>query len=55
MKAILCILLSAVTLMAGTTGSISGTIKDPSGSVIPGAVVTVTNTAMGIPRKTTAD
>src|SRR5258708_1480192 len=37
---------------AGTTGSISGTLKDPSGAVIPGATVTATNTAMGIQSKT---
>ncbi len=55
MKAILCTFLLASTLMAGTTGSISGTIKDPSGAVIPGVIVTVTNTAMGIARKVTAD
>src|ERR1700682_1336879 len=55
MKAILCTFLLASTLIGGTTGSISGTIKDPSGAVIPGAIVTVTNTAMGIARKVTAD
>ena len=40
---------------AATTGSISGTLKDPSGAVIPGATVTATNTAMGIQTKATTD
>ncbi len=54
-------LLLAVLLMrpsvspAATTGSISGTLKDPSGAVIPGVSLTVTNTAQGIQRKTTSD
>jgi hypothetical protein len=37
------------------TGSISGTIKDPNGDAIAGAMVTVTNTAQGIATKTTTD
>lgn len=40
---------------AGTTGSISGTITDPTGAVIPGAKLTVINTAQGIQRNTTSD
>jgi hypothetical protein len=42
-------------IWAGTTGSISGTITDPSGSVIPGAALTVTNIAQGIRTKTISD
>ena len=42
-------------LWAGTTGTISGTVKDPSAAVIPGATVIVTNTAMGIQNKATTD
>ena len=40
---------------AATTGSISGTLKDPSGAVIPGATLIATNTAQGIQTKTTTD
>src|SRR5579862_2729424 len=34
------------------TGSISGTLKDPSGLLIPGATLTAVNTAQGIRNKT---
>ncbi len=34
------------------TGNISGTVTDPSGSVIPGASVTATNTGTGAQRVT---
>lgn len=40
---------------AAVGGSISGTVKDPSGAVIPNATVTVTNTAQGTQTKTTSD
>lgn len=36
-------------------GSITGTVKDPSGAVIPGATVTVKNVAQGTEIKTTTD
>ena len=34
------------------TGNISGTVTDPSGSVIPSANVTATNTGTGVARTT---
>ncbi len=37
------------------TGSISGTLKDQTGAVIPGATITVTNTAQGIENKTNTE
>lgn len=40
---------------AATTGTITGTVTDPSGSIIAGVVVTVTNTAQGIQTKATTD
>ena len=45
----------AAVLEAATTGSISGTIKDPSGGVIPGVVLTATNPSTGIQAKTMSD
>ncbi len=36
-------------------GSIVGTVQDPSDAVIPKASVTITNTATGVTRETTAD
>jgi hypothetical protein len=37
----------------GTTGSISGTVTDPNGAVVPGAAVRVTNTATNNSRDST--
>ncbi|HTZ73892.1 MAG TPA: TonB-dependent receptor, partial [Candidatus Aquilonibacter sp.] len=42
------ILAGATVLWAGITGSISGIITDPSGSVVPGVTVTATNTQTGV-------
>ncbi len=41
-------LISAALLVAGITGSISGTLKDPSGAVIPRVMLTLTNALQGI-------
>src|SRR5579862_9402591 len=43
------------SLWAATTGSISGTLTDQTGALIPGATLTVTNTAQGVQTKTTSD
>jgi hypothetical protein len=40
---------------AAVSGRIAGTITDPSGAAIPGAHITVTNTAQGIKTKAAAD
>jgi hypothetical protein len=51
-----CLLAVVCTpLSAQTTGSISGTVKDPSGAVLPGATVTATNTATNVQMKTMTD
>src|SRR5216683_5940783 len=44
-----------LVVWGATTGTISGTLTDPSGAVIPGATVTVTSTAQGVMNKTTTD
>src|SRR5258708_30871333 len=40
---------------AAVSGRIAGTITDPSGAAIPGALITVTNAAQGIKTKAAAD
>ena len=52
----LCFTVCLVSLRAQTTeGSILGTVTDPSGSVIAGAAVVVTNMDTGIAVKATTD
>ena len=46
---------SALRLFAQTFGEITGTVLDSSNSVLPGVVVTVTNTATNQIRKVTAN
>ena len=47
MIAILCLLAAGTVWSQDTKGTISGRVTDPSGSIIPGAQVVVTNSAMG--------
>src|SRR5205807_5186409 len=44
-----------VPLWAGTTGSNSGIVKDPTGAVVPGANVVAVNTAQGVQTKSLTD
>ena len=41
------------TLMVGGSGTIQGTVTDPTGAVVPGATVVATNNATGV--KTTRE
>jgi hypothetical protein len=53
---VLLLCLAAITGAAQTvTGSVRGTITDPSGAIIPGAAITVTNTATGVNTKATTN
>jgi hypothetical protein len=49
------LLLVPISQAQEATGRITGTVSDPSGAVIPGAQLTVTNTASQVNRKTTTD
>jgi hypothetical protein len=61
MKMKLVVLVCALLLLTGvmpgqdTRGTINGKITDPSGAVVPGASVVVTNVAMGIKTTVTAN
>lgn len=49
------VVMQALPLRAQGTSSLAGYVADPSGAVIPGATVTITNTATGIKRTTVTD
>src|SRR5262249_8279227 len=51
-----CLALGAADLAAqSTTGRISGSVRDSSGAVLPGATVTVTQEGTGLARTTITD
>ena len=55
-RAVLLVLLTAPAAWAqGATAQISGTVKDASGGVLPGADVTVTQTDTGLKRNVVTD
>src|SRR5437763_8174057 len=51
----LLLIFSAVCVFAQDTGTISGTVRDNTGAVIPQAEVSVTSVATGAVRKTTTN
>src|SRR4051812_44328656 len=54
-SALFVLFLSAgIVFGQGPVGTLSGTITDPAGSVVPGATVIATNTATGVETTTTS-
>ncbi len=51
----LAVVVSPALLFGAVTGSVSGVLTDPSGSVIPNAPVIITNTAQGVKSTTMTD
>ncbi|MGB8989561.1 MAG: TonB-dependent receptor, partial [Candidatus Sulfotelmatobacter sp.] len=49
------VICGAVSLWAAANGSLSGTLRDPSGAVVPGATVQLINIALRSQFKTTSD
>src|SRR4051794_8827783 len=53
-RILLCALLTPALLMAqASTGSLSGTVTDPNGALVPSALVTAKSTTMGTSVATT--
>lgn len=53
---LICCLVAVATGIAwgqGAAGTLTGTVQDKSGAVVPGATVVVTNVATGVEEKTT--
>src|SRR5579875_2031201 len=53
--ALLPLVIAAAPSFAQSTATIAGTVKDPTGAVFPGAVVTLHNNGTGQDRKATSD
>src|SRR5205814_1976823 len=49
------VLVSASSLIGQTLAAVQGQVTDPSGAVVPGATVTVTNTATSVSQTTRTD
>jgi hypothetical protein len=54
-QAVGMLIIASATLWAAANGSLSGTVRDPSGAVVPGANVTLVNTALKTQYKTTTN
>lgn len=54
LSALLVLLLPVMALAQGTT-SLTGSVTDPSGAVVPGSTVAISNTATGFSRTSTTD
>src|SRR5687767_6792822 len=53
--AVLAVLLSATGVLAQATATISGTVRDQSGAVLPGVTVTAAQTQTGLTRTTVSN
>jgi hypothetical protein len=51
----LALALASVCALGQNAGAIHGAVTDPSGAVIPGATVRLSNTGSGLARTTTSD
>src|SRR5437016_13009802 len=51
----LAVVMIPVAVLAQTTGQITGTVRDNTGSVVNGAKVTIRDTAKGVDRQTTSN
>jgi len=49
------VLLSTVSLLAQSTATLSGTVTDPSGAVVPNAAVSIVSLGTGVERSTVSD
>jgi hypothetical protein len=52
---VLALAVALSTCLFGQTSSLAGTVTDPTGAVIPGAVVTIVNTETGLQREDKSD
>src|SRR5215472_14491537 len=51
----LLVVLAACLAFSQTSATLSGTIKDPSGAIVPGSVITLTNDQTAMEKKLVAD